>query len=163
MKPSVPAPFRTSHKGTVHATQGQESPFTPSHPSKASAGLHCRSPPSPPILTPGRVFSVGRGLDTENRFAECDVGTALQNQRKAAEAVCASAPADRACARLLRSRASNRLRDGPELTNQDASGGSRGCPQGGVIYVAAPTPSLNKAVETTSSRLGDGNTDGLSI
>lgn len=30
-KPSVPVPFRTSHNGTVHATQGQESPFTPSH------------------------------------------------------------------------------------------------------------------------------------
>ena len=99
-------------------------------PSKARAGLHSRSPPSPPVLTQGRVFSVGRGLDTENRFAECDVGTSLQNQRKAAEAVraCASGQGVRtAPVARPRARASNGLRDGPEPADEDASGGSWGC------------------------------------
>ena len=31
VKPSVPVPFRTPQKCTVHVTQGQESLFTPSH------------------------------------------------------------------------------------------------------------------------------------
>lgn len=41
----------------------------------------------------GRVFSTGTGLETDN-FPECDVGTALWSNRKAAEPMGAGGPGE---------------------------------------------------------------------
>lgn len=66
---------------------GRETPHS-FPPSKKTPQPHSRSPAasqSCQTLALGRIFSMGRGLEAENCFAECDVGTALWSCQKAAE------------------------------------------------------------------------------